>query len=85
MTNMKMLSTIVFLSTAVATPVFAQDGGVLGPGSRNGLTPQPGPTHQLRGHYRNGFAHFKGMHRSSMASMSRPGGRPVSRKPSGSW
>ncbi len=85
MTNIKILSAVVLLSTAIAAPVFAQDGGVLGPGSRNGLTPQPGATHHLRGHHRNGFAHFnKGMHRSSMASMSRPGGRPISRKPSGS-
>lgn len=87
MTKFKTLAAIAILSAAIATPVLAQDEGVLGPGSRNGLTPQPGHTHQLRGHhYRNGVAHFgKGMrYRSSMASSNRPGGQSVSRKPSGS-
>jgi hypothetical protein len=87
MTKMKLIGAVAFLSAVIAAPVLAQDeGGVLGPGSRKGLTPQPGPTHHLRGHHnRNGFAHFsKTMrYRSSMASSSRPGGEPVSRKPAG--
>jgi hypothetical protein len=33
MTKMKTLSAVIILSAAVATPVFTQDAGVLGPGS----------------------------------------------------
>ena len=45
MTNFKTLATIAMLSAA-ASPVFAagqEGGGPIGPGSSNGLTPQPGP------------------------------------------
>jgi hypothetical protein len=48
MTKMKTLSAVIILSAAVATPVFAQDAGVRGPGSRYGLEPQPGPTYHGR-------------------------------------
>jgi hypothetical protein len=43
MTKMKTLSAVIILSAAVATPVFAQDAGVRGPGSRYGLESQSGP------------------------------------------
>lgn len=39
MTKTKILSAVIILSAATATPVFAQDGGPLGPGSRYGLEP----------------------------------------------
>jgi hypothetical protein len=42
MTKMKMLSTVIVFSAAIATPVFAQDAGVRGTGSRFGLEPQFG-------------------------------------------
>jgi hypothetical protein len=44
MTNMKTLGAVIILSAAVATPVFAQDSGVLGSGSRT----HHGRTHDLR-------------------------------------
>lgn len=82
MTKIKILGAVAIVA-ALAAPVFAQDEGVLGPGSRNGLTPQPGVTHHVRSH------HHWMRYRSSMASMdrtsrSRPGGQSVARKPSGS-
>ena len=40
MTDMKMLSAVIILSAAVATPVFAQDAGVRETGNRYGLTQQ---------------------------------------------
>jgi hypothetical protein len=43
MTKMKTLSALIILSAAVATPVFAQDAGVRGPGSRYGSESQTGP------------------------------------------
>jgi hypothetical protein len=52
MTKMKTLSAVIILSAAVATPVFAQDAGVLGPGSPYGLEPQPGPTYHRRAYDR---------------------------------
>jgi hypothetical protein len=42
MTKMKTLSAAIILSAAVITPVFAQDAGVRGPGSRYGLEQQRG-------------------------------------------
>jgi hypothetical protein len=47
MTKMKTLSVVMILSAAVVTPVFAQDAGVRGPGSRYGLESQS----SLRGAY----------------------------------
>jgi hypothetical protein len=47
MISMKTLSAVLVLSAAVASPVFAageEGGGPIGPGSRNGLTPQPRAT-----------------------------------------
>lgn len=44
MTSMKTLSVVIVLSAAIASPAFAagaEGGGPIGPGSRNGLTPQP--------------------------------------------
>jgi hypothetical protein len=46
--QMKTLSALIILSAAAATPLFAQDAGVLGPGSRYGFEPQPGPTYHGR-------------------------------------
>jgi hypothetical protein len=43
MTKMRTLSAAIILSAAVAAPVFAQDTGVRGPGSRYGLASQTGP------------------------------------------
>jgi hypothetical protein len=49
MTKMKMLSAVIILSAAVAAPVFAQDAGVRGPGSRTGLGAHRGAFNQLNG------------------------------------
>ena len=43
MTKMKMLSTLIVLSAAVATPVLAQEAGKRGPGSLYGLDSQSSP------------------------------------------
>ncbi len=51
MTRMRVLSAAVILSAAIATPAFAQDLAVPGPGSRYGLEPQPGPIYDGRGYY----------------------------------
>jgi hypothetical protein len=45
MTRLKTLSAVIILSAAVATPVFAQDAGVL----------QPGPTYHVRTHDRSNY------------------------------
>jgi hypothetical protein len=56
MTNLRTLSAALILSAAIVTPVLAQDAGPIGPGSRDGLTPQPGATyHHSRMHHRSGF------------------------------
>jgi hypothetical protein len=92
MTRRKMLSAVAILSGVIATPVFAQDGGVLGPGSRYGLEPQPGPLYYGRGYYGGpvfysapaffapyaGYGYFGGRDRS------RVGGIVPSLRPSGS-
>ena len=49
MTKMKTLSVVIILSAAVTTPVFAQDAGVRGPGTRYGLAPHRGAYNQLNG------------------------------------
>ena len=49
MTKMKTLSALIILCAAVATPVFAQDAGVRGPGTRYGLEPHRGAYNQLNG------------------------------------
>jgi hypothetical protein len=44
MTRLKLLGVVAALSTAIASPAFAQAlAGPLGPGSRYGLEPEPGP------------------------------------------
>ena len=43
--NLKLLSTVAILTVAIATPSFAQEFGAIGPGSRNGLEPEPGPVY----------------------------------------
>jgi hypothetical protein len=45
MARMKTPGAVVIISAAAVTSVLAQDAGVFGPGSRYGLTPQPGPYH----------------------------------------
>ena len=42
MTKIRALGAAVVLSAAIASPVFAQDVGVSGPGSRRGLEPSRG-------------------------------------------
>ena len=36
MSKLKILSAVLIVSAAIATPVFAQDGGLVGPGSHRG-------------------------------------------------
>lgn len=70
MTNIKILGAVALVAT-LATPVLAQDGGVLGPGSRDGLTPGPGVTHHVRS--RHHYARYRdwSRYRASMASTNR--------------
>jgi hypothetical protein len=49
MAKTKTLSAVIILSTAVASPVFAQDASARGPGSRYGLEPHRGAYNQLNG------------------------------------
>jgi len=85
MTNEKTLSAVIIICATVATPVFAQDGGPLGPGSRNGLEPQPGPAYYDRGHaHLNGFAPFDEGHVRHWLEKSKPGNHSTARNPSGS-
>jgi hypothetical protein len=60
MIGMKTLSAALILSAAIVTPAFAQDGGMLGPGNRNGLTPQPGQTYQHHRAYRQAYNRWNG-------------------------
>ena len=56
MTKMKMLTGVIILSVAIAAPVFAQDAGVHGRGSRHRLEIQPGTNyHHVRPHDRSNF------------------------------
>ena len=59
MSKFRTLSAALFLSAAIASPAFAagdEGGGPIGPGSRNGLTPQPAVTyHHARAHHHRGF------------------------------
>jgi hypothetical protein len=59
MSKFRMMSAALLLAAAVASPAFAagdEGGGPIGPGSRNGLTPQPGVTHHhALAHHRYGF------------------------------
>jgi hypothetical protein len=88
MTQLKIVSAALLLSAAIATPVFAQDAAVTGPGSRYGLEPQPGPTYYRSYdefdapllvpayyHYRYGWYGYR--------DRSRPGGYSPSRNPAG--
>jgi hypothetical protein len=90
MIKLKTLSAVIILSAAVTTPVFAQDAGVRGPGSRYGLESQSG----LRGAFNqmNGPSHAiprtgNGSNienfGSSGSDPSRIGGQDPSFKPSG--
>jgi hypothetical protein len=53
MTKMKTLSAVLIFSAALATPVFAQDADLSGPGSRYGLEPQP--VTNYRSNYRSNY------------------------------
>ena len=71
MTNLKTLATIAMLSAAAASPVFTagqEGGGPIGPGSSNGLTPQPGPI--FHGFSESLFSPYMSQ-RDTMNSMSR--------------
>jgi hypothetical protein len=71
MTNLKTLATVAMLSAATASPVFAagqEGGGPIGPGSSNGLTPQPGP--MFHGFSESLFSPYMG-HRDAINSMTR--------------
>jgi hypothetical protein len=84
MTKTKILSIVVILSAFIVSPVSAQDGG-LGPGSRNGLEPQPGPTYYGRGYYHGyGFTPFDEAYSRSWLERSKPGGRSTARRAPGS-
>jgi hypothetical protein len=88
MTKMKTLSALIFLSAAVATPVFAQDAGVRGPGTRYGLEPHRGAYNQLNGpSYATPWT-AKGRNIENVGSdrsdPSRAGGQDPSFTPSGS-
>jgi hypothetical protein len=81
MIKRKILSAAVTLSAVLAIPASAQDG-VLGPGSRHGLEPQPGPTYYTRGHYHEyGFAPFNESYPRSWLERSKSGGRSTARRP----
>ncbi len=60
MINLKLLGLAAALTSLVAAPAFAQEGGVIGPGSRYGLTPEPPSYYQdYQGSYpQSGFAPF---------------------------
>ena len=64
MIKMKALGAAIILSAAVATPVFAQDAGAIGPGTRYGLESQPVANHRgasnqnFRGAYNQSGAPF---------------------------
>jgi hypothetical protein len=91
MTKMKTLSAVLILSAAVAAPVFAQDAGARGPGSRSGLQSQHGP----RGAYNqlNGSSYViprtgSGRNTENFGSIERdpsiPGGEDTTLRPSSS-
>jgi hypothetical protein len=85
---------VIILSAAVATPVFAQDSGVLGPGSRT----YHGRAHDLR-NFRGAYNQVNGPFYATPRTQdgwnmetfgfngrdpSRPGGEDPSLRPSGS-
>jgi hypothetical protein len=84
MTNIKMLSAAVILAF-IASPVFAggQGAGPIGPGSRDGLTPQPGPIYHgfSESLFSPNAGHRDTMNRMNRRDGSKPGGRSVSRRP----
>jgi len=87
MTKSKILSVVVFLSAIFAAPAFAEEG-VIGPGSRYGLEPQPGPIYYGPGYYGPTYYHAYGFAPSgeyyprSWLERSRPGGRSTARRSS---
>jgi hypothetical protein len=53
MSKMKTLSAVIILSTAIATPVLAQNAGMLELGGHSGSKPQPVTNH--RSNFRAGY------------------------------
>ena len=94
MTKMKTLSAVIILSAAVATPAFAQDPGVAGPGSRtyhgraHALRNFRGVYNQLNGPFYAAPRTPDGWNMESFGfsgrDPSRPGGEDPSLRPSGS-
>jgi len=87
MTKLKTLAAVAMLSAAVASPVFAageQGGGPIGPGSRDGLTPQPGPMYHgfSESLFSPSVCHCDAMNRMDRRDRSRPRGFSTSRHPS---
>jgi hypothetical protein len=90
MTKMETLSAVIILSAAVATPVFAQDAGVLRPGSHSGSKPQPVTNSNFRGGYNqlNGTPRMQdGSNRENLgfggSDPSRVGGEDPTLRPAG--
>jgi hypothetical protein len=79
-TKTKMLTFLVILSTGVTTAAFAQNA-ILGPGSRYGLEPQPGPIYYGRGYYHEyGSVPFEEAYSRSWLERSKPGGHSTARR-----
>jgi hypothetical protein len=55
MTKMKTPGAVMILCASIATPAFAQDVDVFGPGSRYGVESQPGAAHLGRARDRGNF------------------------------
>ena len=59
MLKFRIVSAALFVAAVIASPALAagdEGGGPIGPGSSNGLTPQPGVTrHHVLAHHRHGF------------------------------
>ena len=62
MSKMKTLSAVIILSTAVATPVLAQNAGMLELGGHSGSKPQPVTNH--RSNSRTGYNQLNGTPRT---------------------
>jgi hypothetical protein len=79
MTKMETLSAVIILSAAIATPVFAQDAGLLRLDSRSGSKPQPVTSRQSN--FRAGYNQLNGTSRtqdgSSKANLGFDGSDPT--------
>jgi hypothetical protein len=50
MRKLTLLSATAIIAAVIAAPALAQEGGAIGPGSRYGLEPEPGPTYYDQGY-----------------------------------